>query len=78
MVANPHNPYCSHLFCILFLPKTKMQRQKYIHSKVVDNLPDPEDGEDTNSGGITGGKRHESELADAVDTIHDDDADPVF
>ena len=55
-----------------------MQRQVFIHSKLIDNLADPEDGDgDLDSHGQLD-QKGESQLADAVDTIFDDDPDPVF
>ena len=57
-------------------PHPQMQRQEFIQSKIVDNLADPEDG-DNNVNSMLG-QRHESDLTDAVDTIADDDPDPVF
>ena len=54
-----------------------MQRQVFIHSKIIDNLADPEDGDgDLDSHFLD--QKGESALADAVDTIFDDDPDPVF
>ena len=58
-----------------------MQRQVFIHSKIIDNLADPEVNPEDGDGDLDShflDQKGESALADAVDTIFDDDPDPVF